>query len=89
MWTGDWGWGGWTAMVAAMAMFWLLVAVVGLVVLRLVRDGGGSGTLASRESPEQILEARYARGEIDTVEFEHRRRVLRAERTDRRADGSP
>jgi putative membrane protein len=89
MWVnGDWGWGSWVVMTLSMAAFWVMVAVVGLVLLRAWRDGDGrgggrhaSGTNApgtvDRLTPEQLLAERYARGEIDSAEFDERRRVLR------------
>ena len=61
------------------AIVWLLFAallVVGIVVL--VRSLGASDSAGSRptRSAVQILEERFARGEIDRDEFEERRRAL-------------
>lgn len=61
-------WDGWWPM-GGMWIFWLLV-LVGLVLLVrwfLVSERG-SGEM--RESPEQILKKRYARGDIDKEEYE-------------------
>lgn len=63
-WDHDWNWAGWLAMSIGMAGFWILVALVVLVV---VRDG--SGREAGRLEPRQILERRLARGEIDIEEY--------------------
>lgn len=65
----------------AAAVVWLLFAallVVGIVVMvrALTERGGGSGRSAS--SALEILEERFARGEIDRDEFEERRRALRS-----------
>lgn len=65
----------------AAAVLWLLFAallVVGLVVLvrALTERGGWSGSSRSGSSALQILEERFARGEIDRDEFEERRRAL-------------
>lgn len=52
--------------------------IIGYAVLRLARNGrgtahgSGSGSVARR-----ILDERYARGEIDKREYQHRWRVLR------------
>jgi putative membrane protein len=89
MWMGDWSWGGWTAMVVTMVLFWTLVAVVALLVIRSLREGGDmpSGRRDPLPSPEHILEERFARGEIDAEEFDHRRRVLRGGQMGRRSGG--
>lgn len=71
---GDWT--GWGWMVGWHALWWVLVAslvVVAILAVRRIgpsRDDGHSRAL-------HILEERYARGEIDTDEFEQRRQVLR------------
>ena len=72
---GDWGWGGF-AMVVFMAA--IAVAVVAAVVW-MVRTSS-PGTPASpppADEAERILEARFARGEIDAEEFTARRELLR------------
>ena len=58
----------------------MLTLVVGAVVV-LVRWTGNGGHLgmhsaAREELPLDILKERFAKGEIDTEEFEERRRVL-------------
>ena len=61
-------------------LFWLLVIllVVGLVGRRWRRTGGpGWGPAASGES---VLAERFARGDIDEVEYRARLEVLRANR---------
>lgn len=69
------GWDGWGWMFGWHLVGWTLtvVLVVGVVVL-LTRSGSARDARASAES---ILSERYARGEIDTEEFEARRRALR------------
>ena len=70
-------WGG-AGFMWLMPLFWLLV--LGLLiwfVVTLVKrssDGGMRGT--TNKSPLDILSDRYARGEIDTEEYEARRKVL-------------
>ncbi len=81
----DWGYmgGGYLGGIV-MLLFWtaVLVAVVFFVVW-LVRQGqsGGSskqagGYTGDRESALDILDRRYARGEIDREEYEERRQAL-------------
>lgn len=65
----------------AMALLWLLFVVLlvaGVVVLvrALTERGVGTGSRAS--SAMEILEGRFARGEIDRDEFEERRRALQS-----------
>lgn len=72
------GWGG-------MLWGWLFLAVlvVGVVflVMALVRGWGGPKVEprpAGRSRAHEILDERYARGEIDTAEYEDRLQQLRA-----------
>lgn len=66
-----WGWG--FGILAA--LFWLAVLVLVCVLIwRLLADRRRDGT--GRESPMEILERRYARGEIDRQEFEEKKRDL-------------
>ncbi len=65
----------------AAAVLWLLFAallVVGVVVLVRVLTERGVGSSTSASSALEILEERFARGEIDPDEFEERRRALRS-----------
>jgi len=75
MWWSDW-WGGYGPahwMFFGPLMMVLLLsacAAVAYLVMRSDRPRGGRAM--------EILEERYARGEIDQAEFEERRRLLRA-----------
>jgi putative membrane protein len=68
----DAGWSGaaWWWMVVVMAIFWGLVAWVIVTVVR------GAGRSVTRDAVS-LLDERYARGEIDTEEYQTRREVLR------------
>jgi putative membrane protein len=58
-------------------LLWLALIAGGLVLL--VRSGGGWGpprAAGHRESALDVLDARYARGEIDVDEYRERRSVL-------------
>jgi putative membrane protein len=73
-WNGEWNAWAWLVMSTGMIVFWGLVLWAVLSVIR------GSSTPSGRREvsdPEQILEQRFARGEIDADEYEHRREVLR------------
>lgn len=73
---GPMGWG-WFMMLTA-SLFWL--ALTALIVVVIVRLWPGSGTFPSSAPREDealsILRQRYARGEIESEEFERRRREL-------------
>lgn len=55
----------------------LIVALVVLIVRRLGGAGGGATQAAKPTAAQDILEERFARGEIDQEEFETRRQMLR------------
>lgn len=69
-------WGGMGVGMIGMALFWILVVVALALLLRnLWRRSPGSQRPPPKTSLE-ILEERYARGEIDKKEFEEKRRAL-------------
>ncbi|MFJ5518656.1 SHOCT domain-containing protein [Streptomyces griseoluteus] len=87
---GGWGWGGWMMMTVAMVLFWA-VLIVGVVAL--VRYVAGSRRRQEPGSPsprgeggwqdrgaESLLAERFARGEIDEDEYRRRLAVLREHR---------
>lgn len=60
---------------------WPVLVVAGLVVLgylavRLATGGWPTDRTPARGSARDILDGRYARGEIDEEEYRHRRSVL-------------
>ncbi|MFG3521828.1 hypothetical protein C8258_00680 [Nocardia sp. MDA0666] len=72
---GGWGYG---LMFAGMVIFWVLVVVA---IVALLRYAGRPDTAAlDRDdrgpSPQQILAERFARGEIDDEEYTRRMRTL-------------
>lgn len=72
-----WGDGGgagtWLLMGSGMLLFWALVAT-GIVWL--VRSARSERRLAGKPSARDILDARYARGEVDDEEYRTRRENL-------------
>jgi putative membrane protein len=67
------GWGTWLFM----GVFWLvLLGVILYLVVRLLPAGGGAGAKEQRESPEEILDRRFARGEIDVETYQAQRAAL-------------
>jgi putative membrane protein len=75
----DWGTGGgsWWG-ISTMVLFWIGLIVTILLVVRAI--DGGRGEDRRRDTPEpaahQILDARFARGEISKEEYEERANVL-------------
>ena len=55
--------------------FWILVLVALIVLLQRALSGRSEG--GAQRSPEQLLKARYARGEIEQSEYERRLQDLR------------
>ena len=70
-----WGWGG-MIFGPLFMIVWvaLLVALVVLVVRWL--SGSSFGIGGARPSPREILDERFAKGEIDQEEYERRRKAL-------------
>lgn len=78
-WYGDggWGWAGWLVMTLMMVAFWGLV-VWGLVAIFRGTTRSDDGNTAGRtRDPLEILDERFARGEIDAEEYRARQDVLR------------
>ena len=70
------GWAAWLVMSLAMVAFWGLVIRALVVILP---RGSGADTMPSgrRRDPLEILDERFARGEIDAEEYHARQDVLR------------
>lgn len=70
-----WGWGGmFLGPLFMIAWLAILVAVIVLVVRWL--GGSGSGVISPRQTPREILDERFAKGELDHEEYEKRRKTL-------------
>ncbi len=54
----------------------LFLLLLGLLVSKVIRRRGGGKNWHTHGSPMQTLNDRFARGEIDREEFEHRKAVL-------------
>jgi putative membrane protein len=77
------GWG-YTGMVIGMVLFWALI-IVGIIALIRFSTGATQNRPVAQpqpysdyETPEQLLAGRFARGELDETEYRHRLEVLRA-----------
>jgi len=72
---GGWGWGG--MILGPIMMIVFIALIVGAVVLVIRWTGlGGSAVAGGANKARQILDERFARGEIDKDDYEERKRVL-------------
>lgn len=71
---GDFGGGWWVLMMVGMIVFWgLIIAAVFWVVRELARSRAAHGAL---ETPDGMLDRRFALGEISADEYRERKAVL-------------
>ncbi|MDH5778936.1 MAG: SHOCT domain-containing protein [Gammaproteobacteria bacterium] len=59
-----------------MWIIWVLIIVALVIVLKTTMGNGSSGSTSKGDSPLEILQKRYARGEIDEEEFKRKRKQL-------------
>jgi putative membrane protein len=72
---GNMGWGGWMVMGVIMVAFWGLVI---FAVISLFRSTTSPSPSRPNEAdPQQILDERLARGDIDAADYQARRTALR------------
>ncbi len=76
MWHHNWGWGFGGGL--GMILFWALIVFLIVLAVRGVSSGRAERAAPARttDSALQILQERFARGEIDKTEYEERRKVL-------------
>ncbi len=79
---GMWGTGGFGMMIM-MIFFWAIIIIGAILVIRYftaghggISAGKGGGPIANERDPLEILRERYAKGEIDSQEYEERKKVL-------------
>ena len=72
---GAWGWGQWLAMGATMLVFW--GSVIALIVWAVRRPRSGGRLAGGRgPDPDEVLAARFARGDISEDEFRRHQGLL-------------
>ena len=69
-----WGWGGFLTILFWIVLFGLVIAMIWFLFKRGGRSAGGP----SRESPEEILDRRYAEGKIDEEEYRRKKQELQS-----------
>ncbi len=75
------GTGGWVAMIAGMSIFWGLIVLAGVMIFRGSSGRRSGGGLQERGALE-ILDDRFARGDVDREEYEARKAVLQGTHAD-------
>lgn len=73
-WHHDGGWWGWFGMGLSMVVFWGLVIAAIVWAVRATR--GDSGSITPQRSARDILDERFARGEISEDEYRRSRDAL-------------
>lgn len=68
------GWGGWIMMTITVVAFWALAAAAVLAVIRATR--GATTPVERPKGALEMLDERFARGEIDETDYQHRRELL-------------
>ena len=76
-WNNGMGWGGWIVLALTMVAFWSLVVFGVVAIFRGDRDTHLANHQPRERDPLQILDERFARGEIDVDEYHARQKVLR------------
>jgi len=72
-----WGFGHGPLGILWMVLFWgALIALIVFIVRKFTGSSDRSGPSSRNSTPIDILQERFARGEIDKKEFEERRRIL-------------
>jgi putative membrane protein len=61
-----------------MILFWVVVIAGIILAIRYLTTGKVGPSERTASDPLEILQERYARGEIDTEEFEERKRALQS-----------
>jgi putative membrane protein len=72
--------GGWLAMSLMMVIFWGLVIFGGIAAWRATGRSDREQRQVDCRSPEELLDERFARGEIDVDEYTRRLELLRSRR---------
>lgn len=71
------GWAGWLVMVVAMVAFWGLVIVGVVAIFRGIGKTDEPAERSAHRHPMEILDERFARGELDVDEYHARQDLLR------------
>ncbi|MBI3452368.1 MAG: SHOCT domain-containing protein [Rhodospirillales bacterium] len=77
-WHPGWGWGHMYFGGLMMIAFWVTLIVLVVLLVRWLSGAGGgtSSALPARRTPLDILQERFAKGEIDRQDYEERKKLL-------------
>lgn len=75
-WDGGWGWGGMGFGMIGMSLFWILLIVAIVALVRSMWGSGNPPESGQKRTALDVLKERYARGEIGRDEFEQKKRDL-------------
>jgi putative membrane protein len=76
-WHPGWGWGHMIFGGLMMIVFWGGIIVLVVLLVRWLGGGGATSHVSTpRRTPLEILQERFAKGEIDKEEYEERRKLL-------------
>lgn len=78
MWNNGWSVGGWVLMALLMIVFWSLV-IGGVIWLLRNSSRQQQAPALGQPDAQQILDERFARGELTEVEYRQRRDLLHAD----------
>lgn len=70
------GWWGYAGMGIGMVLFWALLVVGIVALIRYTTGDQQNRAVAPSASPEHVLAARFARGEISETEYRDRLEIL-------------
>jgi len=59
-----------------MWLFWILIIIAIVMLVKAGTSGSNQSSNPPNETPMEILKKRYARGEIDDVEYQRRKKEL-------------
>lgn len=71
-----------TNMGISMWLFWIFVIIAVAIVIKFMMTSSNEPANTSTDSPQKILEKRYARGEIDSHEFQTMKEQLEKNKSD-------
>ena len=76
-WNGDWSWWAWLAMTLMMLGFWTAIGLAIWAIVRHLTPTSSAPSGRASTTAEELLQQRYAAGELDDDEFRPRLETLR------------
>jgi putative membrane protein len=71
---------GWVVMSVSMVLFWGLLILGGVMLVRALTRPSDSARASVRPTPQELLDERFARGDVDEEEYRRRSGILAASR---------